>query len=166
MKNNVKKYVNLTNFSRFTTNCSSFDFTYGAATKNHISKDNSLIINEMLYASELYHLKIFVQIPINILKKLSESHKFDFRIRILPKKFVFFKHLFPAPSFQRFYAPMSCAFLIFNIQSIANRQIGMREILKLFYLSACLFLFLSRFSFNILFRNNNSILKNKAKTTK
>ena len=60
------KYVNLTNFSRFTINCSSFDFKYGTATKNHISKDNSLIINEMLYASELYHLKIFVQIPINI----------------------------------------------------------------------------------------------------
>ena len=60
------KYVNLTNFSRFTTNCSSFDFKYWTATKNHISKDNSLIINEMLYASELYHLKIFVQIPINI----------------------------------------------------------------------------------------------------
>ena len=79
-------YVNLTNFSRFTTNCSSFDFKYGTATKNHISKDNSLIINEMLYASELYHLKILVQIPINIFKKLSESHKFDFRIRILPKK--------------------------------------------------------------------------------
>ena len=82
-------YVNLTNFS--TTNCSSFDFKYGTATKNHISKDNSLIINEMLYASELYHLKIFVQIPIKILKKLSESSKFDFRIRIriLPKKFAF-----------------------------------------------------------------------------
>ena len=29
----------------------------------------SLIINEMLYASELYHLKIFVQIPINIIFK-------------------------------------------------------------------------------------------------
>ena len=83
-------YVNLTNFSRFTTNCSSFDFKYW--TKNHISEDNSLIINEMLYASKLYHLKIFVQIPINILKKLSESHKLDFLIRILSKKFVFFKH--------------------------------------------------------------------------
>ena len=30
----VKKYVNLTNFSRFTTNCSSFEFKYGVKCQN------------------------------------------------------------------------------------------------------------------------------------